>query len=327
VSGTARLEGRYLRLLALYPAEHRRAHQEEMLGVLMTGARAGQRRPGLAESADLILGALRIRLRLVPGQLAGALWRDALAVVSTVLPMIILVYLGVLELSLLGEHGAVVGAVARYDTEHLAVWAVLTGCVLLRLRRTAALVAAGMLVGYASPAAGTPGWMYLSLTSMLIFVTLGLEVAALLASPGPRRGRQILTGKGYAAAVAVPAAVASLLGWMWPSHPGVTAAITIPVIALAIAGTAMTSALGWRVAALLAVPAFYAAAQFLVMPSVIGTIYLVMPGWEGPLRITLTFLPVAVLLGVAVAIARAVQAGHHAAAASGPDDGPVQSPS
>jgi hypothetical protein len=171
VSGTARLEGRYLRLLALYPAEHRRAHQEEMLGVLMTGARAGQRRPGLAESADLILGALRIRLRLVPGQLAGALWRDALAVVSTVLPMIILVYLGVLELSLLSEHGAVVGAVARYDTEHLAVWAVLTGCVLLRLRRTAALVAAGMLVGYASPAAGTPGWMYLSLTRMLIFVT------------------------------------------------------------------------------------------------------------------------------------------------------------
>lgn len=64
MSGTAGLEGRYLRLLALFPAEHRRAHQEEMLGVLMTGARAGQRRPGLAESADLIRGALRIRLRL-----------------------------------------------------------------------------------------------------------------------------------------------------------------------------------------------------------------------------------------------------------------------
>jgi hypothetical protein len=32
MSGTAGLEGRYQRLLALYPAEHRRAHQEEMLG-------------------------------------------------------------------------------------------------------------------------------------------------------------------------------------------------------------------------------------------------------------------------------------------------------
>ena len=48
------LEGRYRQLLAIYPAEHRRKHQDEMLGVLMTGARAGQRWPGRAESADLI---------------------------------------------------------------------------------------------------------------------------------------------------------------------------------------------------------------------------------------------------------------------------------
>jgi len=57
------LEGRYRRLLAMYPAEHRRKHQDEMLGVLMTGARAGQHRPGLADTADLIWGALLIRLR------------------------------------------------------------------------------------------------------------------------------------------------------------------------------------------------------------------------------------------------------------------------
>ena len=54
MSGPGRLEGGYRRLLALYPAEHRRAHEAEMLGVLMTGARAGQRHPGVAESADLI---------------------------------------------------------------------------------------------------------------------------------------------------------------------------------------------------------------------------------------------------------------------------------
>ena len=327
MSGTAGLEGRYLRLLALYPAEHRRAHQEEMLGVLMTGARAGQRRPGLAESADLILGALRIRLHLAPGQLAGALWRDALAVVSTVLPLIILVYFGVLTLSLLGEHGALAGLLARNDAERLAVWTVLSACVLLRLRRTAALVAAALLIWAASPATYTPGWMYLSLNSTLIFVTLGLEVAALLASPGPRRGLQILTWKGYATAAAVPAAVASAGLWVWLSHPAVAAAVAFLAIALAIAGTVMTSALGWRVAALLSVPAFYAAAQMLVLPVMVGTIYDSMPGWEGPLRITLTFLPVAALLGVAVAIARAVQAERHAAAAGGPDDGPVQSPS
>jgi hypothetical protein len=38
------LEGRYRQLLAIYPAEHRRKHQDEMLGVLMTGARAGRPR-------------------------------------------------------------------------------------------------------------------------------------------------------------------------------------------------------------------------------------------------------------------------------------------
>ena len=66
VNAAAGLEGRYRRLLALYPAEHRRQHQDEMLGVLMTGARAGQRRPGLADTANLIWGALLIRLRPAP---------------------------------------------------------------------------------------------------------------------------------------------------------------------------------------------------------------------------------------------------------------------
>jgi hypothetical protein len=325
MSGTAGLEGRYLKLLALYPAEHRRAHQEEMLGVLMTGARAGQRRPGLAESADLILGALRIRLRPAPGHRAGALWRDALAVVSTALPLIILVYLGVLALSLVGEHGAIAGLLARAEAERLAVWAALTACVLLRLRRTAALAAAAMLIWAATPATHTPDFMYLSLTNMLIFVTLGLEVAALLASPGPGRGRQILTWPGLATALAVPVAVASVINWVWLNHPAAAAAIAIAVTALAIGGTAVTSALGWRVAALLSVPAFYAAVQLLVMPSIIGPLN--ESRWEGPLRITLTCLPVAALLGVGVAIARAVHSGRHAAAVSGPGDGSARLPS
>ena len=50
------LERGYLRLLRCYPAGHRDVHGEEMLGVLLAGARPGQRRPGLAESASLICG-------------------------------------------------------------------------------------------------------------------------------------------------------------------------------------------------------------------------------------------------------------------------------
>lgn len=59
----ARLERGYRRLLAWYPADFRRESQTEILSVLLDTARDGQRRVGLAESADLIRGGLRMRLR------------------------------------------------------------------------------------------------------------------------------------------------------------------------------------------------------------------------------------------------------------------------
>jgi len=59
----AKLEQRYRRLLAWYPPEFRRENGEELLAVLMTCAPDGQRRPGLAASADLIRSGLGMRLR------------------------------------------------------------------------------------------------------------------------------------------------------------------------------------------------------------------------------------------------------------------------
>jgi hypothetical protein len=59
----ADLERGYRRLLAWYPGEFRRENGQEILAVLMAGARDGQSRPGLAESADLIRGGLWMRLR------------------------------------------------------------------------------------------------------------------------------------------------------------------------------------------------------------------------------------------------------------------------
>ncbi len=56
------LERRYRRLLALYPTAFRREHEDEMLVVLMAGARNGRRRPGLADSADLIRNAIWMRM-------------------------------------------------------------------------------------------------------------------------------------------------------------------------------------------------------------------------------------------------------------------------
>jgi hypothetical protein len=133
--GQSRLERRYQRLLACYPADHRRAHGQEMLGVLMTGAHAGQRSPGLAESADLIRGAVRVRIR--PGASADPGWREALALLSVILPLVMVV--------------DTVAAVALYQSENVhfdpvALAAGLIGqgqlvvaiLVLLRLRRVAA---------------------------------------------------------------------------------------------------------------------------------------------------------------------------------------------
>jgi hypothetical protein len=56
------LERAYRRLLAWYPRTFRNEHGPEILAVLMACARDGQRRPGLAGSADLIRGGLWLRL-------------------------------------------------------------------------------------------------------------------------------------------------------------------------------------------------------------------------------------------------------------------------
>ena len=59
----ANLERGYRRWLRWYPASFRREYEAEMLGVLMAGARAGQRQPTLMECLDLMCGALWMRLR------------------------------------------------------------------------------------------------------------------------------------------------------------------------------------------------------------------------------------------------------------------------
>jgi hypothetical protein len=64
VTGPPELERRYRRVLACYPKAFRRESGEEMLAVLMATAGGGQRQLGLAESADLIRGALRAHFSL-----------------------------------------------------------------------------------------------------------------------------------------------------------------------------------------------------------------------------------------------------------------------
>ncbi|MEV0402267.1 hypothetical protein [Actinoallomurus sp. NPDC050550] len=77
---SASLEHRLRRWLRLYPVDQR----EEMLGVLLATAGPGQERTSPRDAADLVRGAVRVRLQREVRSLDGPVWRDAFAVLSVV---------------------------------------------------------------------------------------------------------------------------------------------------------------------------------------------------------------------------------------------------
>lgn len=58
------LERRYRHWLAFYPRQFRRERGRELLAVLMTAAGDARQRPGLLELLDLVVGGIRMRLRV-----------------------------------------------------------------------------------------------------------------------------------------------------------------------------------------------------------------------------------------------------------------------
>jgi hypothetical protein len=63
MTDTANLERGYRRWLRCYPKSFRRAHEAEILAVLLASARTGQGHPEPLEILDLLRSALRMRLR------------------------------------------------------------------------------------------------------------------------------------------------------------------------------------------------------------------------------------------------------------------------
>jgi hypothetical protein len=91
-SGPAGLERRYRRLLAWYPRAYRRENEEEILAVLLACAHDGQQRPGLAQTADLIKGAMRMRLwpaARPPRTVQAAIWLMCAGVAAEMVYLII----------------------------------------------------------------------------------------------------------------------------------------------------------------------------------------------------------------------------------------------
>ena len=251
-AGTAGgLERRYRRLLAWYPRDHHAEHADEMLGVLMAGAREGQTRPGADESANLVAGAVRIRLRRAAGSLGGPCWRDALAVVSVLAPVLLLAlsleqavppYLHGLPLYRPGT-GAIA---AQGDLYLLAGWLAVTVLVLLRRRRAAAVAAAVTVAAQALRFAVhvRTGWWFAGAPYAPVQMFLGvLTLAVILCSDGPRRGLAVLgrrrSGPLAGGVLALAAAHALWLGY-FPESTRVVSQLT----EFALTGVAMPAAVG-----------------------------------------------------------------------------------
>jgi hypothetical protein len=291
------MENWYRRLLTLYPKDHRREHAEEMVGVLLAAAGQEQGRPSragraqrlgqhAADSADLIGGALRIRGRTVLNRVKRTRWlawtvrderwSDALAVVSVVAPVLLLVAAltefripQAVASSLTGHpHWRLSETLTLADLPMAAGASGVTVLAFLRLRRLAGLgalataigqIAAGAvpaMAGYASPAVAFT--VLLSCTA----------AAALLFSPGPDRGLALLTRSGTAL-VGVGALILggfSVGGNVWfgtgdadagdfgGQVAGLPADLLIAAVLVTVAASCLRSAVSRRVLALLAIP-------------------------------------------------------------------------
>jgi hypothetical protein len=90
MTDSARLERAYRRLLACYPRSFRRENGDEIIAVLLATASDGQRRPGIAEAADLIRGGMRMRMGLTRSP-RPVLWAVRLMYLGAVLELGVIV--------------------------------------------------------------------------------------------------------------------------------------------------------------------------------------------------------------------------------------------
>ena len=292
-----RLERRYQRLLALYPKDHRRDHAEEMVGVLLAAAADTQVRAPkpvalvlsfgqyTADCADLAAGALRIRGRMALNRIRRTRWfwwtvpdqrwSDALAVVSVVAPLLLLVAaLAEFHLpqaaasSVTGHpHWQLTAALGLADMPLAAGAPAVAALAFGRLRRTAAMVALATATGQVVSGIlrSAPAFTRYASPAVAFTVLLaGTAGAALLLSPGPDRGLALLT-RGGTALVGAGALILggfSVGGSMWFDSTsgfggevaGLPGDLLIAGVLVTVATACLRAPVSRRVLALLAIP-------------------------------------------------------------------------
>jgi hypothetical protein len=301
------LERRFRTLLRCYPARHRERHQDEMLGVLLADARPGQRWPGPAESASLVAGGLRVRLRTwSPGSAQS--WRDALAVASVILPVLFatvaVVSFGLTQWSRAWPGDLLSPTLLTMAAEGPLPPLLMAVVVLVAGRRTALATVALLAAADIAFLVTHWGYPWVGPGEAQGLALLAVEAVSLAASAGPVAGRAGLRGRHYLLTIAAGAvlAAATTIGWwlrrtqpsvvypyLSPLQQELVLAAVVTILAVALLARSGASR---RLLAVLALPGYY-----FVVTQVMPTL--------GPLRNTLTIVPAALLvLAAAVILAR-----------------------
>ncbi|WP_433124740.1 hypothetical protein ACQPWW_20415 [Micromonospora sp. CA-240977] len=211
------LERRYRRLLAVYPWEHRRVYEDEMVAVLLAEARPGQRRPAAADVRNLLGAGLRARLRVGARGLTTSTWADAAAVTGLLVGLVLLALAGKATLDQLIHSpslppGYQPGGPDLVDWLRVAGWAGVCAAVLLGWRWLAAGLGWAGVVGWAvfvaPEASANPTYVVDTLPQFLLAVV----AAAALTVPAPRRRVVVLLGvRRLVVLLLAPVAMVALL--------------------------------------------------------------------------------------------------------------------
>jgi hypothetical protein len=224
MNDTAALERRYRRLLACYPTDYRAEYGEEMIGVLMDSTPADQDRPTKADTFDLIGGGMLARFRLLRVGHGDEPWRNTLAVFSVIAPVILFATVAGAwaDTNLRLDRFATLDYRYNNRVDELAIVGAIglvavVICPLLA-RRGRAAATTGTAIGVIAVASaviamiqfivdlGTYAW------DSYLAMMLAVELVALVASPGPRQGWQLLGRKGLIILVATAVVLAISAG-------------------------------------------------------------------------------------------------------------------
>jgi hypothetical protein len=183
-----RLERRYRRLLASYPAAHRAEYDDEMIGVLMSATAPDQTRPGVREAVNLIASGLRARLRTILRGASSTAWRDAAGVFGFLTPVLIAAMSGYQAVADLTGRGPFYGP-ARTAIAMTIGWSLVAIATGLGRPRIAAFGATagvlGQTVGLALRYADRPDALVTSWWRLMLAASAAGALLSLLRSPHP----------------------------------------------------------------------------------------------------------------------------------------------